>query len=236
MKAFKELNYEEIPKFANWLKTKYGMGTDGLFKHSLQVFLRLSIVQRFIRETRGVHIEIMRNASGYYWGMCMEDGGTNLGWSDRSGPNDGGVWDTFDGALQHACMIQLAYKLPKSLKVIKHWSNYADFAFEECAPQRHMEADTESDYIQEELAKEEKERGITINTVDLAETPGTPIGSEPRESIPISENPMSQKDIRRRNDMLDSQQEKNYAEYQLILQKKSKLSASRRADIVKLFN
>jgi hypothetical protein len=248
MKAIKELNYEEIPSFPKWLKTNYGMDTTGVFKHSIQRLLRLTIVQRFIRETRGVHIEMMRNASGYYWGMCMEDGGTNLGWSEHTGPNDGGVWDSYDDALQNACEVQLAYKLPKNMKIIKHWGNYADFAYKQ-------------------YSKEERERGIIISRpekpkksgkkvmvvghVDHGKTvltaamssvlasqglPGTPIGSVERETIPISENPMSQKDIRLRNDKLDAQREKNYAEYQLILEKKSKLSASRRAEIVKLFN
>lgn len=87
-----------------------------------------SLLQKFIRETRGVHIEIHRNASGYYWSMCKADGGTDLGWSDISGPNDGGVWNSFEGALDNALQVQLSYDLPNDMTIIKHWGNYVEFA------------------------------------------------------------------------------------------------------------
>lgn len=87
-----------------------------------------SLLQKFIREKRGVHIEIHRNASGYYWSMCKEEGGTDLGWSDMSGPNDGGVWDSFEGALENALQVQLSYDLPNDITIIKHWGNYVEFA------------------------------------------------------------------------------------------------------------
>ena len=87
-----------------------------------------SLLQKFIRETRGVHIEIHRNASGYYWSMCKADGGTDLGWSNHSGANDGGVWDSFEGALENALQVQLSYDLPNDITIIKHWGNYVEFA------------------------------------------------------------------------------------------------------------
>ena len=87
-----------------------------------------SLLQKFIRETRGVHIEIYRNASGYYWSMCKEEGGTDLGWSEYSGPNDGGVWDFFEDTLENALQIQLSYDLPNNMIIIKHWGNYVEFA------------------------------------------------------------------------------------------------------------
>lgn len=87
-----------------------------------------SLLQKFIRETRGVHIEIHRNASGYYWSMCKADGGTDLGWSDHSGPNNGGVWDSFEDALENALQVQLSYDLPNDTTIIKHWRNYVEFA------------------------------------------------------------------------------------------------------------
>ncbi len=87
-----------------------------------------SLLQKFIREKRGVHIEIHRNASGYYWSMCKADGGTDLGWSDISGPNDSGVWDSFEGALENALQVQLSYDLPNDITIIKHWGNYVEFA------------------------------------------------------------------------------------------------------------
>jgi len=87
-----------------------------------------SLLQRFIREQRGVHIEIHRNGSGYYWSMCIEDGGTDLGWSDHKGPDLGGVWEKFEDALEDALVVQLSYDLPDNIKVIKHWGNYVEFA------------------------------------------------------------------------------------------------------------
>lgn len=87
-----------------------------------------SLIQRFIRENRGVHIEIHRNASGYYWSMCKSDGGTDLGWSDHTGPNLGGVWDKFEDALENALQVQLSYDLPNDTKIIKHWGNYVESA------------------------------------------------------------------------------------------------------------
>lgn len=87
-----------------------------------------SELQKFIREKRGVHIEIHRNASGYYWSMCEEDGGTDLGWPDHKGPNLGGVWDKYEDSLEDALFIQLSYDLPDNTKVIKHWGNYVEFA------------------------------------------------------------------------------------------------------------
>lgn len=60
--------------------------------------------------------------------MCKSDGGTDLDWSDISGPNDSGVWDSFEDALENALQIQLSYDLPNDTKIIKHWGNYVEFA------------------------------------------------------------------------------------------------------------
>lgn len=87
-----------------------------------------SLLQKYIREQRGVHIEIHRNASRCYWSMCKIDGGTDLGWSEESGPNPGGVWDTFEDALENALQIQLTNDLPKDTSVIRHWGNYVYYA------------------------------------------------------------------------------------------------------------
>ena len=91
---------------------------------------RQSLLQKFIREKRGVHIEIHRNGSGYYWSMCKEDSGTDLGWSDHKGPNLGGVWDKFEEALEDAMFVQLSYDLTDNTKIFKHWGNYVQFAIE----------------------------------------------------------------------------------------------------------
>jgi hypothetical protein len=100
--------------------------SDSLFapEYNICVVPTQSLLQRWIRESRGVHIEIHRNASGYFWSMCKSDGGTDLGWSEHTGPNDGGVWDEFSEALDNALIVQLGYDLPKDTKYIKHWGNY----------------------------------------------------------------------------------------------------------------
>jgi hypothetical protein len=116
-------NKGAIYSISELLSSDFNKTENNLFNAPTQ-----SLLQKFIRETRGVHIEIHRNASGYYWGMCKEDGGTDLGWSDHSGPNMGGVWDSFEDALENASQVQLSYDLPNNTKVIKHWGNYVDFA------------------------------------------------------------------------------------------------------------
>ena len=60
--------------------------------------------------------------------MCKSDGWTDLGWSDHTGTNLGGVWDKFEDALENALQIQLSYDLPNDIKTIKHWGNYVEFA------------------------------------------------------------------------------------------------------------
>ena len=127
-KGFNEGSYHLYTYPNNELKSfqalNYNAEQDGLqYEAPTQ-----SLLQKFIRETRGVHIEIHRNASGYYWSMCKADGGTDLGWSDISGPNDGGVWNSFEGALENALQVQLSYDLPNNITIIKHWGNYVEFA------------------------------------------------------------------------------------------------------------
>jgi len=85
-------------------------------------------LNKWIRETRRVHIIINRNASGWFWEMMMADGGTDLGYSDYSGPNHGGVWDSYEDALENAFMVQLTTDLPKNTRSIKHWGNYSAIA------------------------------------------------------------------------------------------------------------
>ncbi len=88
--------------YTETFKTKKVRKTEELQKVHDKKYLAptQSLLQKFIREKRSVHIEIHRNASGYYWSMCKENGGTDLGWSDHKGPNLGGVWDKFEDALE----------------------------------------------------------------------------------------------------------------------------------------
>lgn len=83
-----------------------------------------SLLQKWIRETRGVNIQIYNNASGYLFAMAKCEGGTDLGWSEYSGPNPSGVWDTYEEALEFALLVQLGTDLEK----FGHWSNYVENA------------------------------------------------------------------------------------------------------------
>lgn len=135
-KLAKEEGFDQQPYRAadNGYKAYYPVHTDGsgiqlngaLFnlEHVIAMAPTQAQLQAYIREERGVHIIIDRNACGYYWSMCMSNGGTDLGWSEEEGPNDCGVWDTYEEALEHAMQIQLTWKLPEDLSVIKHWGNY----------------------------------------------------------------------------------------------------------------
>ena len=86
-----------------------------------------SLLNKFIRETKGIHLTVERNASGWYWAMCQTDGGTSLGYSEFSGPNDGGVWESFEEAFENGLQTALIIKLEK----FGHWSNFAMHAIKE---------------------------------------------------------------------------------------------------------
>lgn len=67
-----------------------------------------SLLQRWLREVKNIHIEIIATASGYYW--CVnKTNGTSIADSDvlNRGTNEGGCFDTYELALEDA----LAYSL-----------------------------------------------------------------------------------------------------------------------------
>lgn len=59
-----------------------------------------SIAQRWLRETKNLHIEIYRSAVGYGYAIVKADNGTWQEDDDSRGPNDGGLWDTYEEALE----------------------------------------------------------------------------------------------------------------------------------------
>lgn len=62
------------------------------------------------RETKDLHISIIRNACGYGYDICKADNGTHITDGIFKGPNDGGQWDTtYEEALEVG--IQEALKL-----------------------------------------------------------------------------------------------------------------------------
>jgi hypothetical protein len=86
---------------AKMLKEK-GMFTDIEFPPQ-------SIVQKWLRETKNLHISIIRDACGYGYDICKADNGTHITDGIFKGSNDGGQWDTYEEALEVG--IQEAIKL-----------------------------------------------------------------------------------------------------------------------------
>jgi hypothetical protein len=68
-----------------------------------------SIAAKWLRETKNLHISIIRNACGYGYDICKADNGTHITDGIFKGPNDGGQWDTYEEALEVG--IQEALKL-----------------------------------------------------------------------------------------------------------------------------
>ena len=59
-----------------------------------------SVAQKWLRETKNLHISIIRNACGYSYDICKADNGTHIAEGVFKGPNDGGEWDTYEAALE----------------------------------------------------------------------------------------------------------------------------------------
>ena len=59
-----------------------------------------SFAQKWLRETKNMHIAIIRNACGYGYDICKADNGTHIADGVFGGPNDGGQWDTYEEALE----------------------------------------------------------------------------------------------------------------------------------------
>ena len=69
----------------------------------------LSVAQKWLRETKNLHICIYNCASGYGYEISKADNGTTV-YCLPEGPNDGGKWDTYEEALEDGIL--------KSLKLI----------------------------------------------------------------------------------------------------------------------
>lgn len=59
-----------------------------------------SVAQKWLRETKNLHIEIYRNACGYGYAIVKANNGTWMEDDDSKGPNDGGNWDAYEEALE----------------------------------------------------------------------------------------------------------------------------------------
>jgi len=71
---------------------------------------------RWFRQKHNILATVYSNASGYLYEWSDNVGGTHRGWSDCEGPNDGGVWDTYEEA-ELACLKKL---IELSTPITKH--------------------------------------------------------------------------------------------------------------------
>ena len=68
-----------------------------------------SIAQKWLRETKNIHICIYNCACGYGYEISKADNGTHITSSVYEGHNDGGKWDVYEDALE--AVLQEALKL-----------------------------------------------------------------------------------------------------------------------------
>lgn len=68
-----------------------------------------SIAQKWLRETKNIHICIYNCACGYGYEISKADNGTHMASSVYKGPNDGDKWDTYEETLEAG--LQEALKL-----------------------------------------------------------------------------------------------------------------------------
>ena len=68
-----------------------------------------SVAQKWLRETKNIHICVYNCACGYGYEISKADNGTHITSSVYEGPNDGGKWDVYEDALEAG--LQEALKL-----------------------------------------------------------------------------------------------------------------------------
>lgn len=68
-----------------------------------------SVAQKWLRETKNIHICVYNCACGYGYEISKADNGTHITSSVYEGTNDGGKWDTYEEALEAG--LQEALKL-----------------------------------------------------------------------------------------------------------------------------
>lgn len=84
-----------------------------------------------IMTEKNILVFVYTNASGFLWGMCKVDSGTDLGYSDYSGDCEfSGAFTTYEKAWKHAldlidkCDLKQFQNETPNNKF--HWGNYAN--------------------------------------------------------------------------------------------------------------
>ncbi|NBW38610.1 MAG: hypothetical protein EBR30_27045 [Cytophagia bacterium] len=111
--ALKELGFDE-PCFGLWNLNngKHEVDIIGVCKYSKEFKYREVLAPTFsqafkwFREKYDILATVYSNASGYLYEWSDNVGGTHRGWSNDEGPNNGGVWDTYEEA-ELACLKKL---------------------------------------------------------------------------------------------------------------------------------
>jgi hypothetical protein len=104
--ALKELGFgEECLAYYDRKQVFRLCTVNGIFTH----FTLAPLYQqtfRFFREKHNILANVYANASGFLYQWEDAVGGTHRGYSDFEGPNDSGVWDTYEEA-ELACIDKL---------------------------------------------------------------------------------------------------------------------------------
>ena len=78
-------------------------------KEPVRRALWLEEIARWFRIEHNLLVSVYSNASGYLWNRMDAEGGTDRGWSEEEGPNDSGVWDSYDDALEAGLLQSIEY-------------------------------------------------------------------------------------------------------------------------------
>lgn len=71
-----------------------------------------SLLARWLREKHNMCVEVYSTAYGFEWCICDIDSGNDRCDSDEKSPNNGGIWDTYEEAMEDG--LQEALKLIES--------------------------------------------------------------------------------------------------------------------------
>lgn len=77
----------------------HSLGVSNTYDVDVYAAPTLYMAQKWLRDEKDIHIMIDACASGYY-AVLWKTNGTFIKTLVDKGPNDGGVWDTFEEALQ----------------------------------------------------------------------------------------------------------------------------------------
>lgn len=105
----RELGFDEICLTHYWGENILNEAYGGWMKNSNTKYVMAPTWEqafKWLRENYNILATIYSNASGYLYEWHDAVGGTHRGWSEYEGPNDSGVWDTYEEA-KLACITKL---------------------------------------------------------------------------------------------------------------------------------